>query len=143
MVILGVPGVDVAELRERWSVGGLGYSRLWSWVLVLMLRRTKSVVGDRERGLSAWSWIFSMQLSLSMSSLWGMVLFGEPLGLKNPELGSKLKWTSLSELRSDPSFSLSVWYSKVSRCCELACSITGMPLVTWLQISLVACRVCT
>ena len=67
-----------------------------------------------------------MQLSLSMSSLWGMVLFGEPLGLKNPELGSKLKWTSLSELRSDPSFSLSVWCSKVFRCCGLACNNTGM-----------------
>ena len=92
MIILGVPGllvVDVAELRERWCVGGLGCSRLWSWVLVLMLRRTKSVVGNRYRGLSIWywwSWVFNIQLSLSRSLLWDTVLFGELLGLKNPEL---------------------------------------------------------
>ena len=56
----------------------------------------------------------------------GIVLFGEPLCLKNPELWSKLKLTSSSELRSDFSFSLSVWYSNVSRCCGLACNNTGM-----------------
>ena len=44
----GLLGVDVAELWERWYAGGVGCSRLGSWVLVLMLRRTKSVVGDRE-----------------------------------------------------------------------------------------------
>ena len=76
--------------RTRGPVLGLNIlQNLWSWVLVLMLRRTKSVVGDRDRGLSTWywwSWVFNIQLSLSMSSLWGTVLFGEPLGLKNPEL---------------------------------------------------------
>ena len=67
-----------------------------------------------------------MQLFLSVSSLWGMVLFGEPLSLKNPELGSKLKSTSSLELGSDPSFSLSVGYSKVSRCSGLACNTAGV-----------------
>ena len=39
--VLDLLGVDIAELlRERWWMGELGYSRLRSWALVLMLRRS-------------------------------------------------------------------------------------------------------
>ena len=98
MVILGVGafgvlallGVDASELlRDCWWSGGVGPSRLQTYVLTLALRKSFSVEKGCDRDLSPrhwrlWLWVLSRQSAQSDSSHWGKVLLRELLVLNNP-----------------------------------------------------------
>ena len=63
------------------------------------------------------------------------MLFRELLCLKDPRLWSRLKLMSSSELRSDLSFSLSVWCSVVSGCCGRVEMLGTLGSVLWVDLS--------